>query len=1061
MRKVLGGSAVGFVFFAGRAARRVPGRGMVLAALALALAPGLAGAATIQVTTTQQQVNDDADCSLQEAIFAANYDDNVAIDPTNLGNLIETGCTPGDPGTDTVVLAAGQVYQVSGYVQDPLNPAGISATPLVWSPIVLEGNGARLERVGGLDLRAFTVAPAFVQDIGPEAPAGISPELTLRDLHVRGFRARGGDGAGGGGGGMGAGGAVFVLLGNLNVERCTFEDNSATGGNGGTASQTLGGGGGGGLSASATGGVQANAGGGGGGARGAGGAGSNNAGGGGGGTANDGVVGGPIVGGNGGFDCGGKGGDYVGGTGDSAFCPGGGGGGGAVHTNGAAGAGGSGFFFGGGGGGGGSTGGQLGDGFGGAGGFGGFGGGGGAGGSGPNDFGPGGPGGFGGGGGAHGSLVGDGSEAPSGVSPGAPGGRFAGNAGGGHGGGGAGLGGAIFVFQGQFSVSNSTFHANGAFGGLAGGAGADGGRGAGGAIFLLDSAFWMNHGTVSGSIGEGSIYATGEQPIFDAPQGFELELNLYNSIVADHADPMQPNCIVECDDCSLGEFGSNNLDDSQVGNDCVGTTQTGDPQLEPLALYAPGTTPTRRIPTTSPALDNGDAGACFATDQRGVARPQLAGCDIGAYERDTFPTTTTLLCAPNPSLYTQLVTCTATVTATEGGTPTGSVAFAIDAAPVGTLPLDGLGQASFSTAALTVGPHPVDASYLGSAVHDASVAPQVIQVVDPIPTTTALVCVPNPSIYTQLVTCTATVTPTFGALVPTGTVTFAVDAVPQAPVALDGAGQASFSTSSLTVGLHTVDAAYGGAIEFLPSVAPQVVQVVDPIPTATTVVCVPDPSFYAQEVVCTATVVATFGALVPVGDVAIGFDGAPAPTQPLDGAGQASRAVSDLEVGEHAVVASYLGSTNFAPSVSPQFDQTVVKIPTATSLAVAPNPVLLGGNVGFTATVAKTEPYDGLPTGDVVFSIDGVDEPPVPIDGAGVAVLFKNSDDLGPGEHLIGARYLGEPHFEESAAEEVLLRVVTIQEIPTLDASGLAALVLLLAAGALTILVRRRGGHRR
>ena len=41
------------------------------------------------------------------------------------------------------------------------------------------------------------------------------------------------------------------------------------------------------------------------------------------------------------------------------------------------------------------------------------------------------------------------------------------------------------------------------------------------------------------------------------------------------------------------------------------------------------------------------------------------------------------------------------------------------------------------------------------------------------------------------------------------------------------------------------------------------------------------------------------------------------------------------------------------------------------------------------------------------------------------------------------------------------VRIATIQEIPTLDASGLAALILLLAAGALTILVRRRTGHRR
>ena len=31
-------------------------------------------------------------------------------------------------------------------------------------------------------------------------------------------------------------------------------------------------------------------------------------------------------------------------------------------------------------------------------------------------------------------------------------------------------------------------------------------------------------------------------------------------------------------------------------------------------------------------LDAGDAAACMDKDARGVARPQGAGCDIGAYE---------------------------------------------------------------------------------------------------------------------------------------------------------------------------------------------------------------------------------------------------------------------------------------------------------------------------------------------------------------------------------------------------------------------------------------------
>ena len=48
-----------------------------------------------------------------------------------------------------------------------------------------------------------------------------------------------------------------------------------------------------------------------------------------------------------------------------------------------------------------------------------------------------------------------------------------------------------------------------------------------------------------------------------------------------------------------------------------------------------GPTQTQALPAGSPAIDAGGSGAngCPPTDQRGVARPQGAACDIGAYER--------------------------------------------------------------------------------------------------------------------------------------------------------------------------------------------------------------------------------------------------------------------------------------------------------------------------------------------------------------------------------------------------------------------------------------------
>lgn len=64
----------------------------------------------------------------------------------------------------------------------------------------------------------------------------------------------------------------------------------------------------------------------------------------------------------------------------------------------------------------------------------------------------------------------------------------------------------------------------------------------------------------------------------------------------------------------------------------------GDPQLGPLAANG-GATLTHAIGAAGAAKDTANPARCPATDQRGVARPQFAACDIGAFE----------LAAPPPS----------------------------------------------------------------------------------------------------------------------------------------------------------------------------------------------------------------------------------------------------------------------------------------------------------------------------------------------------------------------------------------------------------------------------
>jgi hypothetical protein len=88
---------------------------------------------------------------------------------------------------------------------------------------------------------------------------------------------------------------------------------------------------------------------------------------------------------------------------------------------------------------------------------------------------------------------------------------------------------------------------------------------------------------------------------------------------------------------SISSQGHNLDSGTTCGFTATGDLSNTDPRIEPLKLEVAlpnhgGFTPTLALLPGSPAIDAGDSAACPATDQRGVARPQGAACDIGAYE---------------------------------------------------------------------------------------------------------------------------------------------------------------------------------------------------------------------------------------------------------------------------------------------------------------------------------------------------------------------------------------------------------------------------------------------
>ncbi len=176
-------------------------------------------------------------------------------------------------------------------------------------------------------------------------------------------------------------------------------------------------------------------------------------------------------------------------------------------------------------------------------------------------------------------------------------------------------------------------------------------------------------------------------------------------------------------------------------------------------------------------------------------------------------TATVVSSNPNPSVFGQTATFTATVTAVApgSGTRTGSVTFFDGATPLGTASLSAGGSAAFATAALSGGIHPVTAVYGGDASFTGSASGALAHTVNAAGTAIAILSSVNPSVLGQPVTFTAIVTS--GAGVPAGTVTFLDGAATLGTSTLSG-GAASFVTAGLSAGLHSITAVYGGSASF-------------------------------------------------------------------------------------------------------------------------------------------------------------------------------------------------------------------------------------------------------
>jgi hypothetical protein len=236
-------------------------------------------------------------------------------------------------------------------------------------------------------------------------------------------------------------------------------------------------------------------------------------------------------------------------------------------------------------------------------------------------------------------------------------------------------------------------------------------------------------------------------------------------------------------------------------------------------------------------VDNGSVGSAN-TDASGNASISVSSLGVGAHtisasftgapgwdpstsapitEQINEGTTTTVAVQPSPSMVTQLVTITATIAPTDAGagTPSGSVSFSDNGANLGSANVDGSGHATINTSALGFGNRTISASFTGVNGW-ANSNGQIVTVVQD-NTTTTVTSSQNPGLSGQPLTFTAAVVSNHGVGTPTGIVSFTDNGSFLGNVPVDGTGHAAFTTSTLSLGNHSINAAYAATGAWIPS----------------------------------------------------------------------------------------------------------------------------------------------------------------------------------------------------------------------------------------------------
>lgn len=369
------------------------------------------------------------------------------------------------------------------------------------------------------------------------------------------------------------------------------------------------------------------------------------------------------------------------------------------------------------------------------------------------------------------------------------------------------------------------------------------------------------------------------------------------------------------------------------------------------------------------------------------------------------------------------LSATVTPSQTTGGQVTGTVTFYDGSTVLGSTIVPANGVAQFATTSLPVGSHNLTATYSGSTNYATSTS-NVAQVMVRQATTQAVITSSgSPAIAGSVVTFSITVTGSGG--VPAGTV-FVKDGGTQIGLAsLNGAGKATFATSTLGLGTHVITADYAGDAKNTGSSSPPISQEIVQATTTLRVVASANPTVSGQPVSLVATATSNGG--VPPGQVQFLDGGVAIGSSSLNGSGVASLQTSSLTPGIHTITAVYAGDATYTPATSNTLSLTVLQA-IAVAVVSDTNPSIAGRGVQFTATVTGGSNL----TGTVTFKDGSTPLGTVSLQN-GVAVF--STANLSVGTHFITATYSGDSTNASASSaalpQQVTSATTTVQATPS------------------------------